>query len=138
MIVLKIRWACLCQDDFLAGKVDYGEMLDVGKGLNKSDIAESEALVWEGTGIKDWCKEYVGTKFVGRWERYLDEILGKIGDEETSWSIKSGIEGCGSLRSESEEGGCVIEWGVKNGNTCSWKSTSLETKNCSVWGLNNL
>ena len=45
MIVLKIRWACLGRDDFLAGKVDYGEMLDVGKGLNKSDIGESEALV---------------------------------------------------------------------------------------------
>jgi hypothetical protein len=45
MIVLKIRCGMFRREDFLAGKVDYGEMLDVGKGLNKSDIGESEALV---------------------------------------------------------------------------------------------
>ena len=43
------------------------------------------------------------------WDVWWHGDFGKCGGSD----VEKGSEGCGSLRFESEDGGCVIEWGVR-------------------------
>ena len=139
MIILEVGGTCLGLVDFLVGRMGSEEMSEgeADKGLAESDvealdrsnIGKSETLVVGEAGIagSEW-EESVDKGLTKAWSCGSYEQVCGMCDKETAWSTKV----------KSEEGGCVIEWGEKNGKIFSWKTTSLETKNCSVWTLKSL